>query len=326
MDTYLSADQELSEEQRAALPIIQKIMRHAQSTNNAEEAATFMARAQDMLLKHNLDASILDEDLEGGARAKDRLLGGAQDYQKSLWEQVARLNFCMHWNNRKMHKHKRKTKYSWHHNLVGRKRNVAATIAMARYLEQAVDRAAMDFVHGDNAMRYSRRANSFREGAIDVIVRKLYDRRQHLIAEEKRREIEAREAAIAAGAIGVSLETSVTISSLTQTEEDENMDFLAGEKGYSARKRAERAAAAAARVKAEQEYTAWAAAHPEQAAAEAAERRKEEEEQSKRRRRSSGRQPRGREYDEQAYYSGREKGKDIGIDLQTDADKPVGFL
>lgn len=344
------SEQQLDEDQRRILPKIQKLLSLAAKNSNPEEAASAAARAQELLLAYNLSSDMLDEDVEGSARGKEQTKGGSREYERDLWGWVAELNFCLHWvgqrrtfiRNKRIEKGsywygkpldevpdyvKHRHQLSWHHFLVGRKRNVAATIAMATYLQKRVDDLAMEFVYGDEKMRYSQRAMSFREGAVSVIVHKLCERRDEQLAEERRKEAEAMEAAARAGAAGVSLETAVTIASLTQTERDENIDLLRGEPGYSARMRAERAARAAAERAAEEEYTRWAAAHPEEARQQEEERRKEAEKASKRR--SGGRRsfaPKGKDYDSQAYYAGRKAGEGIGIDPQASATKTAGLL
>jgi len=344
------SEQQLDDDQKRILPKIQKLLALAAKNSNPEEAASAAARAQELLLAYNLSSDMLDEDMEGSARGEEQTKGGSRQYERDLWDWVAELNFCLHWvgqrrtkvSRRRIEKgdyyygkpddeipeyRKWRTQLSWHHFLIGRKRNVAATIAMARYLQKRVDDLAVEFCHGDERMRYSQRAMSFREGAVSVIVHKLYERRQEQMAEERRREAEAMEAAARAGEAGASLETAVTIASLSQSERDENIDVMMGEPGYSARKRAERAAQAAAERAAEEEYTRWAAEHPEEAAAQEAERQKEAEKASKRRTRASrGSFTSGKEVDQQAYYAGRKAGQGIGIDPQAAQTKTAGLL
>lgn len=335
-ETIHNVDQPLTDEQRAILPKLQKMFRIAKGNASLEESATAMTMLQDLLLSHNLDASLLEQDIEGGQHAKDMLKGGAHEYQRTLWYWVAELNFCMHfvtqvWNEQAWtmrterwsgDKIRQRGKHEYHHVLIGRKRNVAATVAMGTYLQQTIDRLAMEFVHNDPKLRYSRRANSFREGAAETVTDALYRRRQHLIDEERRKEREAMERASEAAGKGVSLETAITITSLAQTEKDLNYDFQMGKPpGTTA---AERAARAAAKARADAEYTRWAAAHPEEAAKQEAERLVEAEKAAKRRSRSYTAP--SKSYDSQAFYAGREKGKTIGIDPQATTNKPKGHL
>ena len=341
---YASQGQDLSEDQRKVLVTIQKLLNLAAKNTNPEEAASAAAKAQDLLLTYNLSSDMLDQDIEGGTRGKEQLRGGSREYERNLWGWVAELNFCFHWVGQRGVKMPKKalkpgeygygsewakgegfeyrTQYSWHHFLIGRKANVAATIAMARYLQDRVDTLAMEFVYGDEKMRYSQRAMSFREGAVAVIVDKLVDRRRENLRQEKLAEAEARQRAEEAAAKGVSMETALTIATVTQNERDLNEDFMRGkDPGTTARERAARAAAARA---AEQEYTRWAAAHPEEAAAQEKARREEAEKNAKRQRRA----PLGRtkDYDPQAYYAGRAAGQDIGIDPQAGRNKVAGVL
>jgi hypothetical protein len=335
---FALSDAPLTEEQRSILPRLQKLMTLAKGKASVEESASAMAKLQDLLLTHNLEASILEQDVEGGAHAKELLKGGSHEYQRNLWYWVAELNFCMYWVqqvyvDKVRYNVDRYTgekyirdegHYEWHHCFVGRQRNVAATKAMGIYLQQAIDRHAMEFVHNEPKMRYSKRANSFRVGASETITQALYKRRQALLAEEQKRELDARERAAEAASKGLSSETAVTIASVVQSERDANEDFRRGKpSGTTA---AERAARAAARARAEAEYTQWAAAHPEEAAERERDRQKEAEKAARRRERVRTSTSDWAKYDGQAFMAGRDKGKAIGIDPQAEGFKSKGAL
>lgn len=341
----MEADRDLTDDQRAVLEKVEKLLRLAdqQANSNPAEAASAAAKAQELLLVHNLSADLVGNGEEAsGKRADEKVRGGFYEYQCDLWNAVAELNFCFHfvsgqWVRKRV---RRRDPYTWDyinsvedsweraHRLVGRVHNIAATKAMARYLEAAVERLVEERIKGQNNLRFSRFAVSYREGAVSNIIERIYEKRKEMLREEARKEAEALKRAEEAGRKGVSTETAVTIASLTQSERDANVDFMMGEPGYSARQRAERAAQAAAAKAAQEEYTRWAAAHPEEAAAEEKMRREEAEKTAKRRRGrariNSGSS--SKEYDINAYYAGRDAGEKIGLDPQTGGTKTAGAL
>jgi hypothetical protein len=339
---FASTELQLSEEQRNVLPRIQKLLSLAANNSSPEEAASAAARAQELLLAYNLSSDLLDQDLEGGTRGQEQLRGGSREYERDLWGWVAELNFCLHWVGQRRQKMPRRfkpgdywygredvpdyakfrTQHSWHHFLIGRKANVAATIAMAGYLQKRVDDLAMEFVYGDEKMRYSQRAMSFREGAVAVIVNKLIDRRRDQLLEERKAQADAQRRADEAAAKGISTATALTIAGVRQSEDDLNRDLMFGqEPGTTARQRAERAARQAA---AEAEYTRWAAEHPEEAAAQERERLAQAEKDAARRARRGA--PRGKDVDGQAWLAGRKAGDAIGLDPQAGQAKPKAYL
>ena len=329
---------------------VQKLLNLAAKNPNAEEAASAAAKANALMVQYNLDAAIVEKagGVAEGRREEAKTRGGFYHWQRELWEAVARLNFCMHWvqqyrvegrfrvrtterqrdrgiwdDDKGERSYDVKSKvhdYKWQrrHRVIGRIVNTRGTIAMAQYLEEAIERLARDHIRGDLKQLYSREANSFRYGAMEVVVSKLNERYRQMEkdAEAKRREDERR-----AAASGMSTSTTLTLGSLRQTERDANMDFLMGEEGYSARVRAEREAQARADAEAEAEYARWAKAHPEEAAAEEEKRRKEA-----RRYRGGG----GRGYevkvDGGAYQRGREAARAISIDRQAGSAPVAGKL
>lgn len=325
---------ELDDGQRKVLPKIEALLRLADKAKNSSpaEAASAAAKAQELLIAYNLDAGMVDANGSDGRREEQKFDGGFYRYARDLWQGVADLNFCLHFVSgeyvtkrtivREFDGTRRSvTKPTWtkRHRLIGKHVNVLATQQMALYLIQTIERLAMNFVHNDPKMRVSKRAMSFREGAASTVVNALYDRRRHLMREEQRVAREAAEAAERAGRAGVSTSTALTISSVRQTEADANADFINGE-GWSARRRAQRAAEAQARQEAEAAYTQWAEANPEEARAAAEKERKEEEARERRRDRYV---PRGgyrgnirNERDDGAYYAGRAAAKAISLDQQ----------
>jgi hypothetical protein len=328
--------EQLDEGQRKVLPKIEALLRLADRNKNSSpaEAASAAAKAQELLLAYNLDASLIGSGGEDGRREEAKLKGGVYQYQRDLWSQVADLNFCLYFTSGEYVEITRKRKrsdgstYAWkderweaRHRLIGKRINVIATVNMAQYLQDAIERLVMERLGNQNNLRFSNFAVSYREGAASTIINKLYERRKELIADEERREREAHEKAEAAGRKGVSTETALTIASVEQTERDANMDHLMGEEGWSARKRSERAAEAQRRKEARDAYTRWAEENPEEAREQA---RKAREEDEKREARNAARRTGsyrgggsgGKDVDRSAYYAGRDAASKISLDPQ----------
>jgi hypothetical protein len=332
---------DMSEEQRSVLDKYRKLMAMASSSTHAEEKKSFEAKAADLLLKYNLDASAI-ADGDSGSRAQEKLKGGFYRYQRDLWEAVAEVNFCLHfyqkdWVERPEEDRRRKKvqeRYSefaqmyrrQHLNhIVGRRINVEATKFTVRYLLDAIERLTREFVAGrpiapderivglGEAMR-SPRATAFREGAAYDIVRRLWDKRSDQIAEEKRKMAENDARMKAAASAAPSSSTTLTIAAFSKSERDANIDEVYGE-GTSAKWAAQSAQRAAAARAAEEAYTQWAAANPE----EARKQREEEEKAAKKRRarRTSAGSDRYRNIDSGAFWAGRDRGATVGLDPQT---------
>lgn len=91
-------DEEFSPEQLSALEKIEKLFRLAAKNTSPEEAATATAKAQELLTLYNLDSDSVGKT---GASADQRreqkvIKGGMYAYQRTLWYQIAKLNFCMY--------------------------------------------------------------------------------------------------------------------------------------------------------------------------------------------------------------------------------------
>jgi hypothetical protein len=308
---------------------IQKLLQLASKNPNEHEASQAAAKAQELLTAYNLDMAVIEKSSGGSAKREEQKLdGGMYQYQRDLWEAVARLNFCMYWTHKeriwKSHTRKGVKREYWgvrhQHRVVGRTINVTSTKNMVSYLEQTIERLCRERLGGENNSQYfSGYAVSYRTGIAERVIEKIGDRRREMLQEEERKRMDAEKAAREAGAAGVSTSTAVTISSVVQSERDGNIDFLYGE-GTSARWAADRAAQAAANKAAEEAYTTWAAANPEEAARkeaeEAAERRKAARRGPGSRGGSGGRK--GGPSDAGAYYEGRKAGESVGLDPQVD--------
>jgi hypothetical protein len=317
---------------------VEKLLRLAAVNSNEAEAASATAKAQDLLAAHNLSMDAVTEKSSSGSRLKEEFEGGRFEWQKELWSAVASMNFCVHVNRqvfvesalgtqveiRRNDEDMRVTvRGMWQsrHQVVGRKLNVKATFAMATYLESVCDRLVKDRVKATNERANGRWANSYRQGIVDRIIGKLYDRRAELLDEDRRKQFEARtRAAEAMANSGISLSNALTLSSFTEQEEDANIDFMFGE-GTAAQWAADRAREAAAERAADEEYTRWAAANPEKARKQEAERKEKEE---RARQRASKQHLKGK--DSRAWLEGYRKGDEVSLDQQAEHRKAAGML
>lgn len=355
-----TTDQQLSPEAVATIDKVRKLLNLANRNPNPEEAASAAAKAQKLLAEHNIQMSMVEEQTGHveGKREKAKLAGGMYKYQQQLWQAVAELNFCLYWNQQTWEKRKvqrydewgewneklgRRTYYkwvedyarTWRHTLVGRTINTQATQLLARYLEDAIERLLEErlgerinsrAVVGSsvNKQRFSSWAVAYREGAVYDLVQRLEEKRQGLIdeMEKARREAETR-----AKEAGTSLERSLSIEVMAQSEHDANMDHLYGE-GWSAEQRAKKAERARIAAEEEARYAAWAAANPEEARAEEEKRRKEREKYWARRRGGGGSYTEtASDKNPGAWAAGRRDAAKISIDTQVGSGSgPQGRL
>jgi hypothetical protein len=335
---------ELDQDQLDIIGKVQKLLAVAGSTTNEAEAAAFSAKAQALLEAYNLDAAAVDGDAgEGAARGEEKHKGGFYTYERDLWSAIARLNFCMHFTQQSWVKRteadakrakvqayrdefRREYRKRHDHRVIGRKANVIGTKVMADYLLGTIDRMCSDFIKPRNLNPRSRSAQSFREGMAERLVGKLEDRRWELLQAERKKQEEAeRKARENQSTPGQML----TLANIQQTESDLNNDhFLGLPPGTTAQRRAEREVA---RRRADEDYKAWAEAHPEEAAAQKKKQREEWDAYMKKARRG-GRGSRGgtsheKEVDWDAYHAGRAAGEAVGLDPQVRKGAAVaGFL
>lgn len=291
---------------------VQKLLALGRRGGTEAEAAAAMAKAQELLTTHNLDMATVEQTQLGSAyREKAFQGGGGYVYQRELWSEVARLNFCLHFRRYVQESFKGKVMWRNKHMIVGRTVNVRATIAMGEYLEQTIDRLCRDRLatwsgagrtDGSVGPQFSSGwAVAFREGVADRVIAKIWDRRRDFVRAEAKRRRAAERAAAEGGS-----PTSVSLSHFVDGETDANIDFLhgAGTAAKWATDRAENAAVAAAEEKA---HAAWAAAHPMEAAA--------QEEKRARAARRAGAGP-SRRVNGSGYSAGYEAGARVGIDPQ----------
>lgn len=324
--------EQFTDEQRRVLDRVHKLLALAGRNTSQAEAESAAAKASALLAEHNLTMASVDESGagEGGRRAKEYSAGGGYEYERALWGAVAEANFCMHfvvqkWERRTkrdartesyVDPHLRENRRVWRHMLVGRQVNIAATRAMAGYLQQTIERLTRDRLRerlgteSVNTQMRSRWAVSYREGAAWEMVGRLREQVRAQATEDQRRQEEARQAAERAGMAGASDGTAVTISSVRKTERDANVDHVWGD-GTAARWARERADRSTWDRMDEDARTRWAADHPEEAA-----RLAEEDRVASRSRGGGGGS--GRERDWGAYRAGHEAARSVSLHRQAD--------
>lgn len=343
-EAWLLGD-ELSPEAQAAVDRAEKLFRVA--GRNPEEAATYIAKAQEILAAFNLDMSAVEQHAAGdnGKRLDEKLKGGYFTYQRDLWRAVAELNFCLYWsqaniirtgkwipNGQGGFKRAFTRKLEHQHRIVGRQVNVRMTVTMAQYLEAAIDRVLRERISEDSSQFRDKWATSFREGCVDTITDKLYERRAEIVSEQQAKQREREKAAHDAGSAGASTATGLTLYDVAKQEKEANLDFLFGD-GYCARKAKEEAERhariAEANRKADEAWTRYCEEHPEEA------KKAIEEERKRQRKNAMARQRRGSSYrreptykgDYGAFKAGREAARSISIDPQAGGrSKPAGVL
>lgn len=255
---------EIDDETKQVIAKVEKLLRLAARNSNQEEAASAAAKAQELLAAYNLDmAAVAEHGNPDAQRAKELFEGGKHKWEKKIWSWVARLNFCLHWQQENFYESPLGTHTGvvrnedgtgriakgvrrWEHKIVGRRVNVIATKHMASYLTDVTKRLTREECKKRGVPTRSAWANSFSEGIGDEIAYRLAVRRQERLDEETLAQQKVREEALkAAKDMGHSAATALTLSTYVDQEHDANIDFVYGE-GTSAKWAAERARRAAA--------------------------------------------------------------------------------
>lgn len=333
---------DLSPEAQRAIRQVEKLLRLAAKHPTEAEGISAANKAQQLLLAYNLDMATVERGSDSGRREDAKMKGGLYQYQRDLWEAVARLNFCLYWNQYVYDKDKvgrRKATwrdrydgvtasvirvkggYNFVHRVVGRVVNTTATRVMAEYLEQTIERLTRERLNGEGTQYFTRWAISYREGIAERVIKKIEERRRDQLSEERKEARAAEKRAADAAMAPASSATTLTLSSYTKSERDANYDVIHGE-GWSAQQAAARAAEAKAAAEAEAEYVAWAKANPDEA-------RKQEEEARANRAKSryrGGRSAPTKHRDWSAYKAGNEAGASVSIDQQAGQRKTAGAL
>lgn len=324
-----------SKEQETAIRRIQKLMSLGQSQNQAE-AELAMAMAQELLAKYNLAAAMIqDKIVPGGVasavpekREQVRIKRSAQyKWQQKLWRAIAEANFCFY-SVTEVFEGKRGTSREntnqskvpvKRHLVLGRESNVIAVRMMGEYLEDTMER----ILPYPNHERLSRAANSWKSGCVDSLCTRIME------------QAEQRKAASDAARAADGNTTALVLRDVYTAEYAANYNVRYGEGAWEqmqiddAKWRADQSKreqqAAERREKAEKD---WLIFLQNESPADKAKREKKEAKEriknEKRWERSSRtweneRRREARKIDHNAYYDGRVKGREIGIDSQVGA-------
>jgi hypothetical protein len=230
---------ELSPEALAAIEKVTKLLALARDgRGNEHEAQSALDVAHRILEMHNLDIALIErkkgDSAAPHAKRDDATTGGGlYKWQRSVWEQTAKLNMCVYFSIRGL---ARGQKYE--NRVVGRGENVLMTRVMAEYLQEAIERIAAEWAKNQGyASRFVQPAIIYREGMAERICERLRSLQRERV-EEARRQKEAEAAApkhpdAAPG-------TALTIIDVMGSETDLNNDYLNGwELGRTARERRE---------------------------------------------------------------------------------------
>lgn len=336
---------------------IDKLFKLAAKAGTEHEATAAMNKAQELMEAHNLSEACITEGASSAKAAKrtdEKHAGGLYVYQRNLWQALAELNFCFYWNlyerdpTRVSRYWARKlgtaTAREWgytakvfRHRLVGRAVNVAAALAMAKYIEDTIERITKERLEQRNADKAEQYRSSYgsdvpkgyedqlwgewavkyREGIADTVIDKIYKRRRQIISEQKGQQFTAP----TEGRDKAQTGTALSLMDIQEQETAANYDFLHGEGAY-AKLLEHRARAAARAAERDAERAAWAEANPEEAKA-------EEEARRKRTRRTSwnaGMSSKRDKTDHGAYWDGRDAGEKVSIDRQAGSSGVAGLL
>lgn len=323
--------EELNDVELKAIEKIQKLLDTAAKSDQPGEVANATALAQKLMLQHNLNSEVVARNSGAGQAKREQQLveGGFYAFHRDLWGNVAKLNFCHYWTQKykteEKIKQKRYNKYGDYlgmfpinvqrsrHALIGRTVNVKASIALAVYLQGAIEREVRVAIGDTGTSLTSNYAYSMRLGMAAEITMRLRARRRAEIEKEARAQEVARRKAT-----GATAGTALTLASFSKSEKEANLDFRYGE-GFSAEVAAKRAEDAARRQEMEQAYTLWAAANPK--AARSAFEFKDKKGNIWHYGRASGgggagSRGGGSKVDDSAYSRGWDRAKNIGLDQQ----------
>lgn len=143
------------------------------------EAEARLAKAQELLERHNLDMANIGGKPE--SRKDQKRKGGLYTWQRNLWKAVAELNFCYYSAIRGLARGS-----SYEHRIIGSHANVIATEVMAKYLQETVERLAQDWAKANFYKSvFVREAIAYREGMTNRLSERLQARRDELVAEER---------------------------------------------------------------------------------------------------------------------------------------------
>lgn len=317
---------------------IQKLLSLGKSSNEAE-ASLAMARAQELLAKHNLDfAMVKDSVVEGGVnqplpekREKTKIDRSAKfQWQRDLWKAVAESNFCWYWTAdiwepRKKEMSSEEWNKKWwlekkvhvkRHMVLGKQSNVVMVTAMGDYLMDTIERLCPY----KGKERDSRSGLSFRRGMAETLSERVREKARKMQKESVPTE-----------------STALTIRDVAMAEFQANYDARYGEGAYArkllsdseweAGREQREKEAEEARVKAELD---WLEYLKNETPAQKLQREKKEERERLRQERedekayyswSHKRYQQAKRTDAVAYDAGRDAGKKVSLASQVDAGR-----
>lgn len=210
----------MEQTQQSIVDKIKKLLA-LQSSPNEAEAALAASRVQELLIKYQLDLTVIREEERSATKRERTTLkrSAMYEWQRSLWATIARANFCFHWiteeySGRKGGKVKR-------HTILGSTVNAITVQMLGEYLCDAIER----LLPYPNDLRLSRSAVSWRQGCAQRLEQRIHE--QTITAQQQ--------------TMQSSTGTEVTVHSLYDREYIANYDALCGEGAY-ARMMARRAA------------------------------------------------------------------------------------
>jgi len=198
------------------------------------EAEARLAKAQELLERHNLDMASIGGSADKNKRNDTTKKGGLYSWQRKLWKEVSELNFCHYLSVKGLQKGS-----TYEHRLIGSHGNVIASEVMARYLQETIEKLAQAWAkeNGHKSV-FVREAIAYREGMTNRVCYKLRERRDQVLAEERIREEERKQREAATGQASTS--HAITLVNIISTEADFNNDYLNNwELGTTAKKRHE---------------------------------------------------------------------------------------
>lgn len=312
-------------------PKIESVIRKIEALLNTKgcteaEAQARVEKAQELLAAYNLDMATIGAKADAPKQKRDdkRRAGGLYNWQRELWQAVARLNFCHYIAIKGAVKGQK-----YEHRLVGSPVNVLSTELMAEYLQTTMEKLGQQWARDNGYNVFARDAIMYREGMSCRVVQRLNEKRDEVMAEARRQE-QANKANQQSGATS----TALTILDVISSEDDLNNDYMNGwEPGTTARNRKawedRMAAARAEREKWERENPEEAAAEKERLEAQYREYwERERKRQAKNEKRRKGEPPRERAMTKDelraqmpAFQAGVAKGDEINFDKQIDEEE-----
>lgn len=205
---------------------------------NEAESQLAMEHAQQLMLEHNLTMATVEA--RGGekeVRLKEETKKNLMfKWQRELFENVARVNFCFFSLVRKETASGERIVGGYE--IIGRQSNVVSARNMYEYLAETIARLVKQECGPSSAQQFSKYANSFRLGCVDRLSSRLRERYDEKIEAQSRMAREAN----AAGRHPASTSNALVIvmDDYIQQEKDLNNDIRWGyEPGTTTRSRKE---------------------------------------------------------------------------------------